>query len=506
MKEEKEEREKRIPECCRIQTRCGVLEGHLEGRLYCFRGIPYARAARFQPPREYKWEGVYRAERFGLSAMQSACRQPGEREKYGEDCLNLNLYVPADALAAGKKLPAAVWLHGGAFQNGSGRDREGEGMIRNHAFLFVSVEYRLGALGYLYLGEALGEEYRHTGNNGTLDQLAALKWIHENIEAFGGDPDRVTVFGESAGAKSLGALFLRPEMKTYCAQTLMASGGWQSIRSEKTAVRIARMFLYEGKKQGYLQKPSDVLTMDADRLLSLQERLTDNPGNTCMFGPVADGAVLPRDWQERIERGDYWSGKAMVGSCLREMYFSGEQEDFVKKAPKIARFLFGDNARIAEADFAAWEEACLTRGAAPSERQKIGEWVRILSDDMYRAYSRRLAERLTQNGSQVWYYSFEYGTASHVLDQAMAFDHAAADDSQFPGLERGERENMAEILYEAFVRFFETGDPGAPAGIGWRPLCEDGNVMVFSGCPSLRPMKEQETLQDFPQSVFRLEE
>ena len=98
---------------------------------------------------------------------------------------------------------------------------------------------------------------------------------------------------------------------------------------------------------------------------------------------------------------------------------------------------------------------------------------------MYRAYSRRLAERLTQNGSRVWYYSFEYGTASHVLDQAMAFDCAAADDSQFPGLERGERENMAEILYETFARFFETGDPGTPAGIEWRPLCEDRSVMAF---------------------------
>ncbi len=506
MKEGKEEREKRIPECCRIQTRCGVLEGHLEGRLYCFRGIPYARAARFQPPREYKWEGVYRAERFGLSALQPACRQPGEREKYGEDCLNLNLYVPADAFAAGEKLPVAVWLHGGAFQTGSGRDRDGKDMIRNHAFLFVSVEYRLGVLGYLYLREALGEEYRHTGNNGTLDQLAALKWIHENIEAFGGDPDRVTVFGESAGAKSLGALFLRPEMKTYCAQTLMASGSWQSIRSERTAVCIARRFLYEGKKQGYLQKPSDVLAMDADLLLSLQERLTDNPGNTCMFGPVADGTVVPYDWQERIERGDYWSGKAMVGSCLHEMYFSGLQEDFLKKAPEIARCLFGDNARIAEADFAAFEKACSDQGTFPAENQKIDEWVRILSDDMYRTYTRRLAERLTENGSPVWYYSFEYGTASHVLDQAMAFGRAAADDSQFPGLERGERENMAEILYEAFARFFETGDPGKPAGVDWKPLCEDRSIFAFSRHPVLRPLTERETLDDFPQSVFRLEE
>lgn len=492
----------------RVRTRHGMAEGRKSGRLYCFLGIPYAKAARFMPPQEYDWDGVLQADQYGMSAVQSACREQedgggreGGRMRYGEDCLNLNLFVPEEK----GKLPVAVWLHGGAFQNGRARDREGARIIREHHFIFVSVEYRLGALGYLYLGRELGEKYRHTGNNGTLDQLAALKWIHENIGAFGGDPDRITVFGESAGAKSLGALLLRPEMKRWCSQVLMASGAWQSIRDEDTAERVTQMFLEAGKELGYLWKTEDILTLDVDKLLAIQEKTVDNPGNTCMFGPVADGAVLPLDWQARIEGGEYWSGRAMVGSCLHEMYFSGLQEGFPEKAPDIARYLFGENARIAEADFAAYEKSCAERGTVPSEQEKADEWVRILSDYMYRTYSRRLAQQLTENGSRVWYYSFEYGLASHVLDQAMAFDNAAEDDGFFPGMERGERERMADILYEAFVRFFETGSPKETAGMEWKPLCEEKSVLAFGDRIFFRPLTEEETLDGFPQSVFRLE-
>lgn len=506
----------------RVCTAHGIVEGRREKNLYCFRGVPYARADRFMPPVEYNWEGVRKAEDFGPAAIQSASRQAGQREKYGEDCLNLNIFVPfgaaeseeeitegesvsQDMLSAERQLlPVAVWLHGGAFQNGTSHDRDEKRVVRDHQFIYVSVEYRLGALGYLYLGEALGEKYRHTGNNGTLDQLAALKWISENIRAFGGDPDRITIFGESAGAKSLGALFLRPEMRSFCRQALMGSGAWQSIRSEETAACVTQMFLEEGKKLGYLWKTEDILTLDVDKLLTIQEHVVDNPGNTCMFGPVADGAVLPLDWQERIERGEYWQGNVMVGSCLHEMYFTSLQEDFVEKAPVIAGYLFGENARIAEADFQAYEKSCVNSGRLPSEKEKTEEWVRILSDYMYRTYSRRLAEQLSKSGSRVWYYSFEYGPASHVLDHAMAFDNAAADDSLFHGQSRMEREIMASVVYETFVHFFETGTPGRPGGVEWKPLDEEWSVLAFGEKIHLRPLTDTETLDGFPQSVFRL--
>ncbi len=274
-----------------VKTTSGIVEGCWKDGYYNFLGIPYAKAKRFFPPEKREWEGVYKAFAFGRKAPQS-CQQDGEKgqeggaREYGEDCLNLNIYVPgkqqmprsagrlyvpqqmscsagyspnpSDArLEEREKLPVAVYIHGGAFQNGSNRDRSGAQVIRDHRFIYVSVNYRLGVLGYLYLGKVLGETFRHTGNIGTLDQLAALGWIRDNIASFGGDVSRITVFGESAGAKALGALLLKPEMKTCCSQVMMASGAYQCIRDEETAAAVTDAFL----ELAGLQDPGDILEL-----------------------------------------------------------------------------------------------------------------------------------------------------------------------------------------------------------------------------------------------------
>ena len=173
-----------------VKTTSGIVEGCWKDGYYNFLGIPYAKAEKRE------WEGVYKAFAFGRKAPQS-CQQDGEKgqeggaREYGEDCLNLNIYVPgkqqmprsagrlyvpqqmscsagyspnpSDArLEEREKLPVAVYIHGGAFQNGSNRDRSGAQVIRDHRFIYVSVNYRLGVLGYLYLGKVLGETFRHT--------------------------------------------------------------------------------------------------------------------------------------------------------------------------------------------------------------------------------------------------------------------------------------------------------------------------------------------------------
>lgn len=164
-----------------VKTTSGYAEGYWKDGIYCFQGIPYAAAKRFMPPEKYQWEGVYNASRFGRKAIQS-CPLSAENdrltysEEYGENCLSLDIYVPGEApeKEKKKKLPVAVYIHGGAFQNGSSRDRSGSEMIRDHRFIYVSVNYRLGVLGYLYLGKALGERYRHTGN--TARWISWLRW------------------------------------------------------------------------------------------------------------------------------------------------------------------------------------------------------------------------------------------------------------------------------------------------------------------------------------------
>ncbi len=552
-----------------ITTTHGKVEGFQENHLWKFLGIPYARAERFCLPEEYSWDGILKADHYGKMAIQTWRKKDAPydeklRAEYDEDCLNLNVYVPERALlpknttaestavkdgaetkGSADLLPVAVYIHGGGFQNGSSRWRSGEQVIRDHNLIYVSINYRLGVLGYLYLGKDLGEKWQHTGNCGTMDQLAALKWIYENIEAFGGDPKRISVFGESAGAKTQGALLLRPEMKTYCSQVLMASGSSQCIRSTTTAAEIASLFFGEmsagavetecsGKTECpggtektehsaageiYLRK-EDILTMDVDKLLEIQERIVDNPGNTCMFGPVADGVVLPLDWKEKIRSGEYWSGNAMVGSCRNEsIFYKMFVPDFVTKAPEIARALFGKNAQIAIAEF---EELCEEgsnpakkrkmvleqkeeqRGSQMSDEEKADIWVRIFSDYMYRTYTRRLADQLTAKGSKVWYYSYEFGAATHVQDQGLAFGDGVKDDVFLAGIPMEKRQRMAEILYESYVRFFETGDPGWEGIPEWKPLSEDGGVMVWKDEPEIRALDDADTLQRFPEEVFIL--
>ena len=493
----------------RIKTTGGYVEGFEENGLQNFLGIPYARAERFQAPREISWEGVFRADHFGKKAVQPHAVEetesgPGGREEYGEDCLNLNIYVPAqaarEARREGRRLPVAVYIHGGAFQNGSNRDRSGKQVIRDHRFIYVSINYRLGVLGYLYLGAVLGETYRGTGNNGTLDQLAALRWIYDNIGEFGGDCSRITVFGESAGAKTLGALLLRPEMKTCCSQVLMASGAYQCIREEETAAAVADSFF----SLAGLKNEEDILTMDVDNLLAVQARLVDNPGNTCTFGPVADGITIPLDWREALRSGRYWSGKAIVGSCRHEMVFRRLGDpDFVSHCPAIARALFGQNAEIAIEEFEEFDAGDRQAESGLSLRRAL-KWEQLLSDYMYRTYSRRLAELLAENGSQVWYYSMDFGTAAHVLDQAAAFDGAWQDDALFPGIALEERRKTAEIIYESYVRFFETGDPNWEGLPEWKPLGAAREKMVWDSRIHTEPLTEEETLDCFPDEVFRL--
>ena len=489
-----------------IETLSGKVEGILKNGLYQFLGIPYAKAKRFCPPEPVCWEGVLKADHFGKKAIQSWGRKNAESggqipDEYGEDCQNLNIYVPENA----EKLPVAVYIHGGGFQNGNNQGRTGEMVIRGKRFLYVSINYRLGVLGYLYLGRDLGEQWQHTGNNGTLDQLAALKWVYENIEKFGGDRNRITVFGESAGAKTIGALLLRPEMQKYCSQVLMASGSSQCIRSTDTASEIAAMFF---KKWNMCQadggeKPvqkEDILTMNVDKLLEIQEHIVDNPGNTCMFGPVADGVVLPFDWKEKIHAGDYWSGTALIGSCLNEnIYYKFNDPDFVKKAPGIAEALFGTNGKIAISEF---EE--LNRINDMTEEQQSDLWVKIISDYMYRTYTRRLADQLRKSGCKVWYYSFEFGASSHCQDQGMAFHQDVKNDTYFAGIDMNDRMKMADIIYESYAGFFEKGDPNHEGIPEWKSLDEREDVMVWKLPVEIVKLEDSHTLDKFPDEVIVL--
>ncbi|MCJ7743252.1 MAG: carboxylesterase family protein, partial [Dehalococcoidales bacterium] len=234
-----------------VTTTSGKIEGTYKDGLYIFRGVPYAAPPvgrrRWLPPEPAEpWSGVRPAKRFATIAPQNPMEiqiiAPPEPEPQDEDCLYLNIWTPGldDA-----RRPVMVWIHGGGFTSGSGSSLAYNGRILSTRgnTVIVTINYRLGALGFLNLSEVTGGKIPATGNEGLLDQAFALEWVRDNIAAFGGDPDNVTIFGESAGGMSVGALLGMPKARGLFHKAIPQSGAAHSVNSMERAVRITKALL-----------------------------------------------------------------------------------------------------------------------------------------------------------------------------------------------------------------------------------------------------------------------
>src|ERR1017187_9698989 len=297
------------PDYIEVKTAYGRLRGARTGNLTTFKGIPYAGsvsgANRFKAAPPLKpWDGVRDALAFGTPSLQ-----PGQRRNEpppAEDCLFLNIWTPA---VDNHKRPVMVYSHGGGFTSGSAASgyQDGGNLARTFDVVVVATNHRLGLVGYLYLGDLGGEEYATSGNQGLLDIRDGLKWVRENIEAFGGDPATVMIFGESGGAKT-SCLYAMPSAAPYFNKASIESGPGIRMMPRDAAAETTLMTL----KQLGIEKSDwrKILEVPADKLVEAQGALGRtgggplgmNGGRKGMgggsrpggFGPVVDGAVLPR--------------------------------------------------------------------------------------------------------------------------------------------------------------------------------------------------------------------
>lgn len=500
-----------------VQAKCGDIIGNISERFIEFKGIPYARAVRFGRPKPVYWNKPKECTAFGKKAMQvidigGPWAKPQKREEFDEDCLNLNIYIPAgqwnisDKEGLGTKaLPVLVEIHGGAFQNGSNQEHTAEQMIRGNNFIYVSLNYRLGIFGFLYMDYP--DVKTGSANLGLMDLMAGIRWVYENISAFGGDPERITLMGSSAGAKAIGALMCTPELKKYVHQLILSSGGTQSIRDKKTAKIITAKYMeiLSSVTGRHCKDFSELYTLPADTLIEAQKILCDNPGNTCMFGPVADGEFIPENWQEIAVSGTLWEGRAMVGSSFHELAFHKMMNpDFSRKAEEIAGFLLGKNVSCARAAFDVYcQDYARSHGGDISEVLASDAWERILTDYMYRTYSYRLARRLSGKGCQVWQYSVAFLPALHCFDQQLAF--LPPMPVFFNGKEHMEKaEALGRKIYAAFVRFIENGNPSSKDCM-WPGLTSKAMAqMVWDEDCRLCPVRSGDVLEEIGESVFVL--
>lgn len=276
--------------------------------IIAYKGIPFAAPPlgdlRWKEPQAVvPWEGVKRADKYGDAASQITWdpqsfygrewRASGS-VPFSEDCLYLNIWTPA-AGKTGKKLPVAMWIHGGGYREGFAYEPEMDGGEdwASRGVILVQVTYRLGILGFLSHPLLTAESPNGvSGNYGLFDQVAALKWIHNNIEQFGGDPDNITIFGQSAGAGSVQSLCASPLSKGLISQAISMSGGGLNTSRPGTLLDTAQAA--NKKMMDFFQKTTleEMRTLSFEELLSISAKYADTTKKRIMLGPVVDGYLL----------------------------------------------------------------------------------------------------------------------------------------------------------------------------------------------------------------------
>ncbi|OYX26528.1 MAG: hypothetical protein B7Z06_05535 [Flavobacteriales bacterium 32-35-8] len=294
-----------------VQTTYGKVRGYQHDKSYIFKGIPYAKAERFMPPVEPdSWKGVRSTLAFGPISPQHIGLARDEYEflfqhKVGymsEDCMRLNVWTPG--INDGKKRPVMVWFHGGGFSGGYGHVLpafDGENINKKGDVLLVTVNHRLNVLGFLNLSD-FGNKYKYSGNVGAMDLIAALKWINQNIEAFGGDPENITIFGQSGGGGKVTSIMVAPSAQGLFHKAIIQSGTrpyfLEGNQSKMIGQRIMKELGLQPSDVDELQKiPYKTLIDVGDKVIdNLNEELSnaDTPlyNSRLGWGPYVDGDFI----------------------------------------------------------------------------------------------------------------------------------------------------------------------------------------------------------------------
>jgi para-nitrobenzyl esterase len=335
-----------------IKTENGSVQGFKSGDISIFKGIPFAEPPvgdlRWKAPQPVKNRtGILKCDKFSASPMQGKpvpfmmwteefITPP---DKLSEDCLYLNVWTPAKK--SNEKLPVFVWIYGGGFSSGSAACAvyDGEEMAKK-GIIFVSFNYRVGVLGFLAHPELSSESVsKVSGNYGLLDQIAALKWVKKNIEAFGGDPQKVTIAGQSAGSMSVCALVASPLAKGLFRGAIAQSGG--------ILTNFMGMSLDKAEKSGvsFMQKvkASNIAEL---RKKPAEELLAAAGGGMGMFSPVNDGYVLPGDVFDAFKKGQFNEVSFMAGWVTGDGSLIGGQKMTPEKYKQQAVEKYGDKADI----------------------------------------------------------------------------------------------------------------------------------------------------------------
>jgi len=478
-----------------VKTKSGKVEGSYQDGLYVFKGIPYAAPPlgelRWMTPQPVKpWDGVRPAKKYGAIGPQNPMpvALPGmptfEGIPQDENCLFLHIWTPGldDA-----RRPVMFWIHGGAFIVGSGSEPflEGGKLARRGDIVLVSINYRLGAFGFLNLKEITGGKIPSTGNEGLLDQVAALEWVHDNIATFGGNPDNITVFGFSAGGMSIGNLLGMPLARGKFHKAINRSGAANIVGpldgAVKTSEQYVNIFNLNGKDVDALRKLKTQELLDAQQQLGMKLRETEY--RITPFQPVVDGKILPEWPIEAIRKGSAKNVVIMAGNTLDEMKAMNSMDPAMRNMNEAG--LFKRLNDLLPPDLVpglvnAYRDALQKRGSKADPPDIMGT---INADLMFRIPTIQLVETQRDNGVPAYNYLFTCKSpamggvlgAAHGLDNPFLFGNLDAD---FCG-SGPEVESLAEKIQDSCAAFARTGDPSCPSIGKWPVYGKNRMTMIL---------------------------
>lgn len=463
-----------------VDTRYARIRGREEDGVRRFLGIRYAASPagelRLRPPvPPERAAGVVEAGEFGPGAPQAGLVPgsgiPGDPDTWDEDCLFLNVWTPA---AAPARRPVMVFVHGGGFVTGSGASLlyRGEHLARR-GVVVVTLNYRLGALGFLGHPDLAGEA--GCANWGLRDQVAALRWVQDNIAAFGGDPANVTVFGESAGAISVCSLIGAPAAAGLFRRAIVQSGPAVAISLEAAAT-VAELLLAELGIAG--GGPAALRSVPLADLLAAQARVGSrfDGGAGLAFQPVVDGGLLPRHPADAVAAGASTGTDLLVGTNRDEFKFFAmtapelvllDEDGLAARVRRGLRSAGLERTISAEEAIGAYRAARTARGASTTPFELFAA---MASDWLFRVPSIRLVEAHVAAGGRAHCYLFDWETpfaggflgACHALELPFVFG-TLVDPAigAFVG-DGPEARALADAVQAAWVAYAGAGDPSTP--------------------------------------------
>jgi para-nitrobenzyl esterase len=473
-----------------VKTTDGLLAGvpGTQPGVTVFKGIPFGAPPvgdlRWKPPQPVTpWTGVRAADKFGHVCMQphgvgrmNVTVDLPDSPGMSEDCLYLNVWTPTKK--AGAKLPVMVWIYGGAYSEGGGSSVYNDGdKLATKGVVMVTFNYRLGALGFLSHPELTAESPNHaSGNYALMDAVTVLKWVKANIAAFGGDPDNVTIFGQSAGACMVAALAGVPGAKDLFERGISESGAWMGLGITKMTTReAAEQRTLEAQQKLGLKSLADL------RAMSAEDILTKVRGQ----GMIVDGWVVAEDLSKTFAEGRQNPVDVLVGSNAEEGGFTSG---------------FGPPTTLA-----SWKDGALKRWGsladqglaaypASSDEEAKAQSTRPFTDAM--AWDMRLfAQSQAKLGKKAWLYRFAHRPpydpgkpalgAVHASEVAYVFDNLEKPrlfpDGSSPQLASASPAEgaFAKEVSQYWVNFARTGDPNGPGLPKWPELKELGPTQAM---------------------------